>query len=235
VKAFINQRFLRQTEFDSASPAGSAVTAHEIGKEGSYELAVAHHDRLLVRLPFGVEPPPDDKRSAAKQSCGAEDAPRRSLSVDLAKVTRAGAPPDLASLSGAGWVSFTSSQPMRGHHIVLRRMEEGGEAQDEFDSRRLDDRSLFGLTLVRPGRYSLVNAIDGAKAEIVVAYPQVGKTAYRPPEPLQIVVTADGFGERSFPLMPAQGIVFRFRTETRIQIELVEPDDGPGRGRSEAA
>jgi hypothetical protein len=56
----------------------------------------------------------------------------------------------------------------------------------------------------------------------------VGKTPYRPPEPLQVEVTKDGFGKDSFPLSPGQGMVFRFATESRIQIRLVEPDDGPG-------
>ena len=226
MKAFINQRFLKQTRFDSAAPSGSAVVAYELQKGGSYEIAVARDDRLLARVPFGVVPGRETgDPSAARPHCAPAPGLQGSLSVDLAKLAGASAAPALPSLASAGWVSFTSSQPLLDHHVLVRRVE-NGEAQDEFDSRRLDARSVFGLTLIRPGRYSLANTIDGAQAEIVVDYPKVGKTPYRPPEPLEVTVTDQGFGERSFRLSPAQGMVFRFRVEGRIQIELVEPDDG---------
>jgi len=95
--------------------------------------------------------------------------------------------------------------------------------------------AVFGLTLIRPGRYALQNTIARTKAEIVVTYPKVGKTPYRPADPLQVEATKDGFGEPTFTLGPGQGMVFRFRTESRIQIDLVEPDDGPKRDRGPSA
>ena len=88
-------------------------------------------------------------------------------------------------------------------------------------------QSLFAVTLVRPGRYRLTNTISGAEAAVVVTYPKVGKTPYRPPEPLEIDCGAKGFGASKFTISPAQGIIFRLSTESRIQLELVEPDDGP--------
>jgi hypothetical protein len=231
VKGLINQRFLRQTRFDSASPAGAAVVAHEIRTGGSYEIAVARKKDVLARLPFGV-PDPAAPPGPQASALGSGSAVRRALSVDLAKLTRAGTPPELPSVVAGGWVSFTSSQPLLDHHILLRRLEKSRDNGDDLDSRRLGDRSLFGLTLIRPGRYSLVNAIGKASAEIVVAYPTLGDAPYRPPEPLEIVVGDEGFGAETFALSPAQGIVFRFRTESRIRIELVEPDDGPSAPRT---
>jgi hypothetical protein len=234
VKAFINQRFLNQTQFDSAAPSGSAVVAHELHHHGAYEIAVGRKGKLFVRLPFSVGPEPAPKDDAAPQGLPEADM-RRAVTVDLFKLARAGATlPELPSLATAGWVSFTSSQPLQDHHVVLRPVR-GGGGKDEFDSRKLGGRSLFALTLIRPGRYSLQDTIGGAKGEIVVAYPKVGKTPYRPPEPLEVEVTEKGFGQLSFPLLPGQGMVFRFRAESRIQIELVEPDDGPGTERGPAA
>jgi hypothetical protein len=233
VKAFINQRFLNQTHFDSAAPAGSAVVAHELQRHGTYELALAHQGKPFVRLPFSVGPEPAPRGDEAAPAGLPESEVRRAVSVDLFKLARAGATlPELPGLATAGWLSFTSAQPLPDHHIVLRAAE-GGE--DEFDSRKLGERSRFALTLIRPGRYSLQNTLGDTKAEIVVSYPQVGKTPYRPPEPLQVEVTKEGFGQSSFPLSPGQGIVFRFATESRIQIELVEPDDGPSAPRGPAA
>lgn len=229
MKALINQRFLTQTQFDSAAPTGSAVVAHELDGDGSYEVAIAREDEVVTSLPMQVMP---RDRMAAK---AAETAPaqaasvaRDSVSVDLSKLVRGTTPPELPSLAGPGWVSFTSSQPVPGHHVVVRRVEgEEGKGADVFDSRRLGERSVFAVTLLQPGRYSVQNAIGGTKAEVVVSYPQVGDTPYRPPAPLQVEVTETGFPEERMALSPAQGIVFRFRTEARIEIELVEPDEGP--------
>jgi hypothetical protein len=228
VKAFINQRFLNQTEFDSASPAGSAVVAHEFERDGAYELALARKNQVVSRVPLKVARRP--VRDATAGDAAADVEPRPAISVDIAKLARPGVPvPDLPTVPPEGWVSFTSSQPVPGHHIRLRRVGDAeAKPQDVFDSRKLGRRSVFALTLLRPGRYSLENSIGGARAEIVVAYPKVGSGPYRPPEPLQITVTDKGFGEASFPLSPAQGIVFRFKTDSRLQIVLVEPDDGPG-------
>jgi len=233
VKAYINTRFLNQTEFDSAAPWGSAVVAVELQKPGTYELAVARKGKPFVRLPFAVGREPAPRGEAAAPTGAPEQDLRRAVSVDLFKLARASATlPELPSLAGRGWISFTSAQPLPDHHIALRAT---GGRTDEFDSRKLGERSVFGLTLIRPGRYSLQNAVDGKQAEIVVAYPKVGKTPYRPPEPLQVQVTTEGFGKDSFPLSPGQGMVFRFATESRIQIQLVEPDDGPGGDRGPSA
>ena len=48
MKAFINQRFLNQTSFDSAAPAGSAVVAVELAEHGTYELALARKGKPFV-------------------------------------------------------------------------------------------------------------------------------------------------------------------------------------------
>jgi len=65
--------------------------------------------------------------------------------------------------------------------------------------------AVFGLTLIRPGRYALQNTIARTKAEIVVTYPKVGKTPYRPADPLQVEATKDGFGEPTFHARPRSG------------------------------
>jgi hypothetical protein len=230
LKAFINQRFLKQSHFDSAAPTGTAVVAHEFDQDGSYEVAVTREDEIVTSVPMRVLPrdslPAEAAGPAAAQ---AEAVARPAVSIDLSKLVRPGTtPPELPSLAAAGWVSFTSSQPVADHYVVVRRVEgEQGVAADVFDSRRLGERSVFAVTLLQPGRYSVQDAIGGAKAVIVVSYPTVGDAPYRPPAPLQIEVTKKGFGEKRFALSPAQGMVFRFRTESRIQIELVKPDKGP--------
>jgi hypothetical protein len=224
--AFINQRFLTQTEFDSAAPTGSATLALELTDPGNYVLAIAHKDKVLTQAPFVVRKQAEAAPAAAAGE--ARQAKQAAVSVDLAATLKpSGVRPEIPTMASAGWVSFSSSRPLPQHHVVLRRKD----GKEMLDSRRLGSRSVFAVTLIRPGRYALTNTVDKKKAEIVVSYPEIGDTPYRPPEPLSIEVTDAGFGEPRFEVSPAQGIVFRFRTRSHITIKLVEPDDGPARER----
>ncbi len=55
---------------------------------------------------------------------------------------------------------------------------------------------------------------------------QRGESAYRPPEPLHVAVSEDGFDPKDIQLQPLQGQVYEIRAG-RIAISLVEPGDGP--------
>jgi len=231
VKAVINPHFLEQTRFDSAAPSGTAVVAHRFDDDGDYQLAVARGNTVVTTAQLSVVA----GRRTATEEAAAEPATagrrRDAISVDVSQLLApAGTPSELPTVASAGWVSLTSTQPVPGHHMVVRRVKDAKPQRGSvFDSRRLDEPSVFAVTLLQPGRYSLENAIGGTKAEIVVSYPTPGARPYRPPAPLQVEVTEDGFGSQRISLAPAQGIVFRFRTQSRIQIELVEPDEGPPR------
>jgi hypothetical protein len=169
--------------------------------------------------PLAVEPPQGD---APAGTVGA-------ITLDMATLLRPGTDgPTVGDLPSRGYLSITSSQPLPEHHVVVSA---GADGADVLDTRRLGPRSLFAVTLARPGRYRLVNGITGSEADVVVTYPTVGSTPYRPPAPLEVRCTPEGFGASRFTISPAQGIIFRLATESRIQLELVEPDDGPGKGR----
>jgi hypothetical protein len=240
--AVLDQRFLRQTSFDSASPAGTGIVVHRFERDGEFHLRVCRGEETVqrVRVNVGRGAGGDDDDSPGKHGgprqgrpggdpLAAERPPAdgteaRAVSLDVTMLLRPGTePPELEDLPSRGYLAITSSQPFPEHHVVVSAADAG----DVLDTRRLGHRSLFAVTLIRPGRYRLVNAITGAEAVVVVTYPEVGKTPYRPPAPLEIQCTTEGFGARTFTISPAQGIVFRLATESRIQLELVEPDDGP--------
>lgn len=97
-----------------------------------------------------------------------------------------------------------------------------------FNSQKLDDGDIFSAMIIRPGTYSVVNQLTEAKAEVVVSYPEpVGKTAYRPPAPVRMQITPEGFESERVELKPGQGLLFDAKTSARIVIELIEADDGP--------
>ncbi len=100
-----------------------------------------------------------------------------------------------------------------------------------FDSRRLDGGDLFAATILRPGRYTIVNTLDenGTTASMEVPIPTVGRSARRPPPAAQVVCGAGGFEPSEIRLSAMQGCVFACETPARIRIELEQPYDPPER------
>ena len=121
-----------------------------------------------------------------------------------------------------------SSSTFRAGRAATPSASAGREAEAAvFDSTRLEGDDLFAVTLIRPGRYSVRNVASGARGEIVVAYPTVGKKPRPPVDAVEIECTEKTLRPPKIKVLAAQGQVYRFRTPSRIEIELVEPDDGP--------
>jgi len=124
-----------------------------------------------------------------------------------------------------GYAVFHVSGGSGGYWVNVRRADENRDLQ-AYDSRRLLSGDIFAGVLMRPGRYTLRNELSDASAEITVPYPIVGKTAYRPPAPLD-VECGDEIKPREIHLHPLQGLNVHILELARVRIELVEPDEGP--------
>lgn len=127
-----------------------------------------------------------------------------------------------------GYVVFHVSRGNGGFSVHVRLAVEDPK-EKVFNSQELDDGDIFSATIIRPGTYSVVNR--RAKAEVVVSYPESGKTAYRPPAPVRVQVSPGGFEPARIELKPGQGLVFEVKGSARIVIKLVKADDGPGNDR----
>lgn len=124
-----------------------------------------------------------------------------------------------------GFAVFRVSKGSGGYWVNVRRADED-RAVKAYDSRRLEEGDIFSALLLRPGRYSLANELSKARADVTVAYPTVGKTAYRPPAALH-AECGDTIKPSAIRLKPAQGLNIHATGPARIKIALVEPDDGP--------
>jgi hypothetical protein len=131
-----------------------------------------------------------------------------------------------------GFAVFRVSKGSGGYWVNVRRADED-RAVKAYDSRRLEEGDIFSAMLLRPGRYSIANELSKARGEITVAYPTVGKTAYRPPAALN-AQCGDTIKPSAIRLKPAQGLNIHATADARIKIALVEPDDGP-KSRSRAS
>ena len=125
-----------------------------------------------------------------------------------------------------GYALFRVSRGSGGYNVHIRRAAEDPKTA-VYDSSQLEDGDVFSAIIVRPGRYSFKNLVTRGEGEIVVSYPVIGKTAYRPPAPVSVECIREGFKPARVELQPGQGLNCQIRVPSRIKIELVKPDDGP--------
>jgi hypothetical protein len=215
-----NLQALTQTSFDSGSLGGLGVIVHRMDQAGDHQIKVFQAERLLQTYSLRVVGP-------AAPNAG-------QVNIDLSRALGrlnqlSPRPPEDLLVAVSGYAVFHAPPGVSGLAVQLQAPGAKGQSP-VFDNRQLKDGDIFAVTIFRPGRYSLTNTIGGAKGELRVSYPVVGDTPYVPPDPLQAQVTAQGFQPGSLQLQPAQGIVFTVsNTAARIQIDLVEPDDGPAK------
>lgn len=126
-----------------------------------------------------------------------------------------------------GYVVFHVSGGSGGFSIQVHRVEDDPKKKG-FNSKELDAGDIFAASILRPGKYSVANLLQKTKADVIVSYPKIGKTAYRPPDPVRVQVSPSGFEPKNIRLDPGQGLVFDVKARTRIVIELDKPDDGDG-------
>jgi hypothetical protein len=225
----VNQTFLEQTRFDSGSPGGLSAVVHHFSEAGECTVSFLEHEEVIEQVGLAV--------AAGGEARAAPAAGAAALTLDLAAIrqgTERG--PAVPAEGGArfdlergGYVTFSLPPDQTNAAIRVQRRDTGPEGEAAFDSRRLGEADVFAVTLVRPGRYTMRNALTGAQGTITVAYPVRGREAYRPPAPQTVQCTAEGFAPGDIGLQPAQGLIFRFAVPSRIEIELAEADDGPAR------
>lgn len=220
-RALVNRHLLTQTSVDSGSLTVLGVVIHRFREPGEY-IGVVERGAEARSFRLRVD----------------ESSPLMQANVDLAtlggghshsddcgcKDTTAGADPTFI-VNPAGYVVFHVSRGPGGYAIRVGRLENPEAAS--FDSTQLEGDDLFAVTLIRPGRYSVRNVAGEARGEIVVAYPKTGEQPHRPDEPVEIVCNDKAFRPARIRIQAAQGQLYRFRTRSRVAIELVEPDDGP--------
>lgn len=222
MRASVNHHLYTQTSLDSGALTMLGAVIHRFPERGDYlGVAVQGRQRRSFRLTV------DD------------DSPAMQANIDLATLD---SPPtrgesDCGKDEGAargrhfvvnpkGYALFHVSRGRGGYAVRVGRSSEREEGQ-VFDSAELQSGDLFAVTLIRPGTYSVANLPTEARGEIVVAYPRIEGGERRQPEPVYIECTEGALRPDRIHIEPAQGQVYRFRTPSRIAIELVRPDDGP--------
>jgi hypothetical protein len=222
-----------QIGLDSASLTMLGTIVHQLSQPGVYRGAL-HHGADVKAIFFITA----DNNSPVAQ-----------VTIDLAGLEKAqsGAPSSEGdgscgctqgsndpsgqryTVNPRGYVQFHVKSGQGGYYVHLRGIE-ATENDRGYDTRTLQNGDAFTAMILRPGTYSIHNTLTKAAAEVVVHYPKVGNKPYIPPLPVRIECTAGGFDtEGRINLGVGQGLIFHARTDSRIEIKLEKPDDGPPR------
>jgi hypothetical protein len=223
-----------------------AAVVHRFDRPGRYAVALsADGKRVVSTSTVYVDPPPSHERARQADAGGegVEAQERRptlepprpgadpSMAVHLAvDVSRPEDDrpdgPKVAGLLVGGYASFTAPTG-GGHHVRIHRVGPSGQEELEFDISRLRGADTFACNPLRPGAYAMRDLGTGHEGRLQVSYPVVGRSPYQPGEPAQVTCGGGGFEPAQVVVGPAQGVVFTITGESRIVVELVEPDDGP--------
>lgn len=217
--ALFNRYLLTQFDLDSGALTALGVVIHNFPKPGVYQGTMLRGKESISNFVLKVD----------------ENCVQMQVDIDLANVTSATPDPccDEAAnrtfvVNPKGYAVFHVSGGPGGFSVLL------GPSDTQtpellFDSRKLQEGDHFAATVLRPGSYSVNNALSKgeSRAELVVAYPQPGRSRYEQP-PVQIVtVTAKGFEPKRIQVAAGQSHVYDIKTPARIHIKLEKPYDGP--------
>ena len=233
----LNRTLLQQTDADSGALTMLAVVVHRPRQPGDYTGTVYRGEQAVGEFTLRVT---DDagplqvhvdlatqrlRGESGRAGKGRDDDP----CCDDERSSGSGQP--TYTLGRDGHAVFHVSTGAGGYAVQLAGARERAGAEDArtWDSRELQEGDLFAVTLLRPGAYRVSNEAVRKDAQIRLAYPERGKTAYRPPEALHIAVTRAGFEPRHVELQPLQGQVYEIGVPSRLKISLTEPEDRPER------
>jgi hypothetical protein len=222
----INRSVLSQVGSDSGSLTSSTTIAHRFAEAGEYRGLLHIRGKEVREFTISVV-----MGQAAATGAAMETASQlTSVDVNLRRMhmpTLAAGDDDAThfELEAGGYAVFRVPAGAVGGYAVEVHKEGGTKV---FDSRELKEGDLFAAVMLRPGTYSVTNAIDGAKGELTVAYPdKIPKQL----DPVKAKFTAGAVVPAKIRVHPMQGLVFGFETPSRVKIELVAPEDRPPRAR----
>jgi hypothetical protein len=221
LSATINRSAIGALGSDSGSLTSSTTVAHKFAEPGEYHGLV--HIRGVATRSFTISV------KAARQPAGDVGAAQLSkVDINLRALHMPMQAASSFELAAGGYAVFrVPAGAVGGYAVEVFSSAEKGPGPKVFDSRELGEEDLLATVLLRPGLYSVENAVDGAKAELTVLYPE---NTPKQPEPMKVKVS-NGFTPSKIKLHPTQGLIFGFESASRIKISLVTPEDRPPRPR----
>lgn len=223
MKAIINPFVFSQVNLDSASLTLLTSVVHKTSESGIYDGTIQRGSNTVGRFRLAVSDSPPEK-------CAGES--KNQFNIDL-KSLDLPVPDHIESqlkncfhIRTGGYVVFHLSSGAGGYAVELRKAGTNSSGKIVFNSRKLNENDHFVATPLRPGTYCVINVETKAKAELVVAYPEIGKIP-KQPQATKVECSQNGITPQKIRINPTESLLFSFKVASRIKIELVKPEDRP--------
>jgi len=219
--------------FDSASLSMLSSIIHKFTQAGEYHCTVKRGDDIVGRFSIAVT-----DNNAETASCSCQIATQANIdlkALDLPSTQHFESQmANCFELALGGYAVFHVSNGAGGYSVEIDKIGHETKALKVFDSRQLKEDDLYAVTVLRPGKYSVLNEVTKAKAELTVAYPERGKIS-KQPQSIHIKCGKDTIEPNKIHINPTEPIVFHFATTSRLKLILVEPEDRPNVGPTHQA
>ncbi|MFZ5824719.1 MAG: hypothetical protein ACOY94_10360 [Bacillota bacterium] len=214
MKARVNQRLFSARVFDSGSLGVLISVMHQFHQPGEYSVSIRQHGREVGTTTFRVE----------------EAATASQLDIDLSLVGRPqrdecgckSKQEKVPTVSPKGYVLFFATGGAGGYSAVVRHPE---ARQAAFQTERLEKGDLCAVSLLRPGRYRMVDKASGAQGAIELFFSPDGARKLQEMQPVFVEAAGREFQPAQVRVMAGQGLVFRVAESSRIIIELEKAAD----------
>ncbi len=221
MKAIINSFIFSQINLDNAQLTMLTSVVHKISEPGVYDGTIYRGADVVGRFKLAVS-------DMSPEKCSIES--KNQVNIDLKSLDL---PPsgqiesqskNCFQVKTGGYAVFHVSSGAGGYHIELKETGTEGGGKIVFDSRKLEEEDNFVAIPLRPGKYSITNVETKAKAELIVAYPEVGKIP-KQPQATKIECSQKEIEPEKIKINPTEPLLFSFKVPSRIKIELVKPED----------
>jgi hypothetical protein len=213
MSALANAFLFTQFNLDSGALTQLGSVAHRFAEPGDYRGVVFNGELPVETFILHVS----DSIAALQTNIDLAKAGRRNAQTGCCSAGL-----QVYSVHSSGYVVFHVSVGGGGYFVTVNKIGK----PDAFDSRILRPGDLFTAILLRPGTYAARAKDALAGLTISVSYPAgKGKLAHK--TSARVEYSGGRFRPSHVALKPAQGIVFDIEQDTRIQIALEKPEDGP--------
>ena len=177
MKAIINPFVFSQVNLDSASLTMLTSVVHKTSESGIYDGTIQRGSDTVGRFRVAVSDSPPEK--CAVESKNQVNIDLKSLDLPVADHIESQSKNCFQVRTG-GYIVFHLSNGAGGYSVELRKTGTESKGKIIFDSKKLNDNDHFVATPLRPGTYKVINVETKTKAELIVAYPEVGKIPKQP-------------------------------------------------------
>lgn len=217
--ARLNRYLLEQTRHDSGALVQPDFAVHPCTHAGRHQVDVYRHGKPVASVMLDVDAQHADKQVSIDLAALEQPAKKGECCCDdKSPAYRVGL---------EGYALFYVGSGSGGFSVKMNALDSKQDVPG-FDSQRLQKGDLFGTTLLRPGKYSLVDKAAKISLLLMVTPVKPGSTRYVPPDALHFDI-AELRKHKEIRMQQAQGIVIRAEKDNHIVIALEDDKDGCGK------